>query len=192
MAEQFYEISLEGPTGRTLGFVQGFLTARGEGGRILDAYREGFDCESLRERIRELFHPSKQTYHLLIPADLVPTVNEAVQEGKNRGMEMEVLDRRSVAGARFSFSFETFSRDHGAALRALFETPPEGVTIDDLLIEETVHPDAKGVEAYAPAHDYQLEGKGTVQGALRAVLALHKKAREQELIKQGDLEVVGT
>ena len=43
MAEHFYEISIEGRTGRTLGFVQGFLTARGEGGRIMDAYREGCD-----------------------------------------------------------------------------------------------------------------------------------------------------
>jgi hypothetical protein len=190
MAEQFYEISLEGPTGRTLGFVQGFLTARGEGGRILDAYREGFDCESLRERIRELFHPSKQTYHLLVPADLVPTVDEAVKEGKNRGMEIEVMERRLLSGARFSFSFETFSRDHGAMLRALFEAPPQGVTIDDLQIEETLDPEAKGVEAYAPAHEYQLEGKGTVHGALRAVLALHKRARGQELIKESKLEVV--
>ncbi len=190
MPEQFYEISIEGPTGRTLGFVQGFLTARGEGGRILDAYREGFDCESLRERIRELFHPSKQTYHLLVPADLVPTVDEAVKEGKNRGMEIEVMERRLLSGARFSFSFETFSRDHGATLRALFEAPPQGVTIDDLQIEETLDPEAKGVEAYAPAHEYQLEGKGTVRGALRAVLALHKRARGQELIKESKLEVV--
>jgi len=190
MDERFYEISLEGPTGRTLGFVQGFLTARGEGGRMLDAYREGFDCESLRERIRELFHPAKQTYHLLVPADLVPTVNEAVQEGKNRGMEMEVLEQRLLVGARFSFSFETFSRQHGAALRAMFETPPQGVTIDDLQIEETIHPEAKGVEAYAPAHEYQLEGKGTAQGALRAVLTLHKRARDEELIKEGNLQVL--
>ena len=190
MAEQFYEISIEGPTGRTLGFVQGFLTARGEGGRILDAYREGFDCESLRERIRELFKPSKQTYHLLVPADLVPTVDEAVQEGRSRGLEIDVLERRVLSGARFSFSFETFSRDHGAALRALFEVPPPGVTIDDLQIEETVHPEAKGVEAYASVHEYQLQGKGTVHGALRAVLALHRRARDEELIKESKLEVV--
>ena len=190
MDEKFYEITFEGPSGRTLGFVQGFLTARGEGGRILDAYREGFDCESLRERIRELFHPSKQTYHLLVPADLVPTVDEAVKEGRSRGMEIGVLERRNLFGARFSFSFETFSRDHGAALRALFEKPPPGATIDDLQIEETVHPEAKGVEAYAPAHEYQLEGKGTVQGELRAVLALHRQARDEELIKESQLEVI--
>ncbi len=190
MAEQFYEISIEGPTGRSLGFVQGFLTARGEGGRILDAYREGFDCESLRERIRELFHPSKQTYHLLVPADLVPTVDEAVQEGRSRGLEIDVLERRVLSGARFSFSFQTFSRDHGAALRALFEVPPAGATIDDLRIEETVHPEAKGVEAYAPVHEYQLEGKGTVQGALRAVLTLYRHARDEELIKERKLEVL--
>ena len=190
MVEQFYEISLEGPTGKTHGFVQGFLTARGEGGRILDAYHEGFDCESLRQRIRELFKPSKHTYHMLVPADLVPTVDEAVHEGKNRGLEMEVLDRRLLSGARFTFSFETFSRDYGAKLRAFFESLPQGVLIDDLELNETVRPGAKGVEAYAPAHDYQLEGKGTVHGDLRGVLSLHKSARNEELINQGDLEVV--
>ena len=117
-------------------------------------------------------------------------VDEAVKEGASRGMEIEVLERRSLSGARFSFSFETFSHDHGAALRARFEVPPPGVTIDDLQIEETIHPEAKGVEAYAPAHEYQLEGTGTVQGALRAVLALHQHARDEELIKESKLEVV--
>ena len=45
MPDRFYELAIEGPTGKTLGFVQGFLSARGEGdfaNRVLSAMRFEF------------------------------------------------------------------------------------------------------------------------------------------------------
>lgn len=190
MSERYYELAIEGPAGKTLGFVQGFLTARGEGSRILDAYEEGFDCESLRERLRELLNASIQTYHLLVPADLVPAVEEAVQEGARREAIFRIRDQRALGGARFSFTFRTFSREHGAQIRNMFETLPAGVHSDDTSFEETVHPESKGVEAYAPAHEYKLEGSGTIEGEIVPTLALHRNSRDEELINEGPLEVV--
>ena len=96
MSERFYEMAIDGPAGNALGFIEGFLTARGEGGRVLDAYREGFDCESLRERLRELISSSVQTYHLLVPAELVPSVEEAIQEGAHGKLALRVRDQRPI------------------------------------------------------------------------------------------------
>jgi hypothetical protein len=190
MSDRYYELAIEGPTGRTLGFVQGFLAGHHKGRRVLDAYQEGFDTDTLRERLREFFRPSMQTYHLLVPEDLVTLVEEAVQEGVDRGMDIEIRDKRPLTGARFPFSFQIFSREHGARCRSLFDPPPEGITCEDASFREVIHPEAKGVEAYAPAHHYELTGEGTVEGEVTAVLELHRTCRDEELIKQGDLEVI--
>jgi hypothetical protein len=190
MPERYYELAIEGPTGRTLGFVQGFLAGHEKGRRVLDAYKEGFDSDTLRERLREMFRPSMQTYHLLVPDDLLSLVEDAVREGVDRGMDIEIRDKRALAGARFAFSFQIFNREHGARCRSLFDPPPEGVTCADAQYRETIHPEAKGVEAYAPAHHYVLTGEGTVEGEIRAVLELHRKCRDEELIHQGDLEII--
>ena len=193
MATRYHEIALEGPTGRTLGFVQGFLAGRGHAGRALDAWKEGFDCESLRERIRELFQPQMQTYHLLVPADLVPTVHEALRQGDAQDLAITIREERPIEGARFTFEFQVYSREHGPRIRSLFDPPPAGVALSaDASFQERVDPDATGVEAYAPAHDYELKGSGTVEGDLSAVLGLHRAVRDDELVEQGPLELIPT
>ena len=92
-------------------------------------------------------------------------VQEAVEMGQDRGIDITLCAERPLAGAQFSFSFETFSREHAPGVRGLFEPAPKGVTFEDLAIEEEVHPEDKGVEAYAPVHDYALRGEGTACGS---------------------------
>ena len=75
---KYLEFVIQGQPGWTLGFIQGHIRGSGETENAADAGAEGFQCESLRERLRELLQPSFETLHLLVPARLESHVRRAV------------------------------------------------------------------------------------------------------------------
>ncbi len=188
MAE-FYEFVIQGQPGWTFGFVQGYLRGRGETEGVLDAEAEGFQCESLRERIRELIRPSSATLHLLGLDRIAPAVMEAVDHAVALGHPTELVHTERIVAARFSFSTTVYSREHGERIQAMFKEKADGVTIKGEMTVK-VHPEAKGVEMYAPVHEYELKGEGVVEGPVDGVLDLHRRSRGEELISLGGLALV--
>ena len=71
------------------------------------------------------------------------------------------------------------------------DAKPKAISRIKLSLEVVkVNPDAKGVEMYAPAHEYELKGEAVVAGPVDAVLDLHRQSRYEELIHLGHLELV--
>ena len=185
----YHEMVIEGARGQAFGFITGYLAGQGKKGEVFDAEREGFDCEPLRERVRELFRPSADTAHLLVPGSVAPLVRQAVEQAADRGMSLTLHEERRLSGARFAFRFNIYSRVHAARIRSLLEKPPRGASLTaESRFEETLRPEAKGVEAYAPEHDYELAGSGAVEGSVDAVVSLHRRCRTKQLIQLGKLE----
>jgi len=183
MSTAYHEMVIEGAKGRTYGFVEGYLVASEMTEPIFNAEKEGFDCESLRERLRELLHLSEEVIHLLVPEPMVAVVQAAVTAAGERDLEVTIHSTRPISGARFGFQLNIFSREHAAKIRSIFENPPPGARLSaETEFEEIVRPDAKGVEAYAPEHHYELKASGTVEGDLAGVVTLHRQCRQEELV----------
>ena len=193
MGDRYHEVVIEGAKGRSYGFVEGFLVAKGMVGRMYDMEVEGFDCEPLRERVRELFHPSEATHHALVPEQELPVFRLAAAEAQARNLAVSIHDERLVDGARFQFSFRIYSLIHAGRIRAWFDGLPAGVTLtDDTQFEEASNPDAKGMEAYAPEHEYELRGEGAVSGAVEGVIELYRRCRTEELVEVSALELLAS
>ena len=45
MPERYVEMVIDGPSGWDIGFIRGYLRGKGQGGMVLDAEEEGFDCK---------------------------------------------------------------------------------------------------------------------------------------------------
>jgi hypothetical protein len=192
MAERYVEMVIDGPSGWDLGFIRGFLRGRALGGGVLDAEAEGFDCGSLRERLREVLHPGRETLHLLVPEDLVPTVREAVAESKSAGHPMAIRHERPLTGARFKFEMRVSSREHGKRFLDRLQHLPAGARhAEGTRFDEKEDPNARGVELYAPTHEYELVARGGVEGDLLPVLELYRFCRGEDLIHQDGAELVG-
>ena len=191
MSERTVEMVVEGRRGWAEGFVEGFLRGRGRSGEVIDAESEGFRVEGLREKMRGVLRPSRDTVHLLVPATLAADVRAAVEAAAASGASAAVLRERALAGARFSFSLRVCSRGHAGRIRGLFETLPDGVALSpDTTFHESVHPDDRGVELYAPAHEYELLGEGAVEGEVAGVVAVYRRCRSEELIAVEPAELV--
>lgn len=190
MTASFVELVIDGPSGWDLGFVRGFLHGRGLAGKIYNAEKEGFDCESIRENIRELLKGT-DTAHLLVPEELVDTVKEAMEASGKAGYPMTLRHERKIEGAGFSFSFETYSREFGDKIRNIFDQKRLGSEVKvDCIFEEKTDPDAEGVELYAPTHHYELTGHGDAKGSIPAVVDLYRKCRNEDLIKTPKAELL--
>jgi hypothetical protein len=191
MGQTFVEVVLEGPRGRARGFVEGYLAGRGVEARLLDAEEEGFERETLREHLREVLHPGAEVLHLLVPAGALEEVREAAETAAGRGIGLAIRKIRPLVGASVAFTLEGFSPEHGRRVLALLADLPEGVALRrERPFEERLDPDARGIEAYSPAHEYELRGKGTVEGDLEGVLSVHRRLREESAVRLGRAELI--
>jgi len=191
MAARYWELVIDGPRGWDLGFLRGYLAGKGLDGDIVDLEAEGFDCEPLREKIHELLNPKQDTLHVAVPEDCLDGVTQALAESASAGRPMSLRHKRPLAGARFGFSLRVYSREHGARFLAFFRNLPAGCRlVEEEPLRERQDPRSKGVELYAPSHDYELAGKGRVEGAFHAVLEAYRFCRGEDLIHQGKVEVL--
>jgi hypothetical protein len=189
---RYYELVIDGPRGWGAGFLQGFILGGGAGEPPIDAEAEGFEVETLREQIHEILVPSAATLHLLVPADLVPRVRRAVRAAASLGRAMAVRRERVVEKACFRFEFCIFSPEHASRLRRRLEHLPPGARLSaGSGFTEVRDPDARGVEMYAPVHQYEMRGEGEVEGSLEAVLPIYRLCRDEELVKVSGARLIG-
>lgn len=128
-------------------------------------------------------------FAVLLDDEIVDPVVDALEPWQKR-LGLSVKSRQPIRAAHFEFEFEIFSRDEAGEVRRIFEVLPDGVDVSpDYQPEEHTDLGASGAEMYAPAHDYEFRGKGTIGGELRGVLAVHERARQHERIKTRDVEL---
>jgi len=183
MTQPFREIAIEGPRGWTAGYVQGFVRGRSASAVVLDAEHEGCDVASARERFREFLSRGSEIAHLLVEDSAAALVHEAVEAAAAGGRLVQVRLERSIVGASFGFSVECFSEVAGRRIREFLRNLPEGVkTSADTEIDEIVDPSARGIEPYAPIHDFEFRARGTVLGDVAGVLRVHRVLDGDELV----------
>lgn len=144
------------------------------------------DLLSLSDRVRDLL--GGEAHHLVFAT--APQARALLRAARAHG-RVRVEELRRIEEGHFTFRAEAFSEAVAAEIRrALREDVPAGVTVE---VEETEErdPRAKGVELFAPAHDYVYRARGTVAGSPPGVLAMHLRLDELDFVHVGRLEVSG-
>lgn len=190
MAGSFHEFVIQGPRGWTVGFLQGYVRGRMPQGVAIDAEAEGCDVSSAGEKIRELVSPRSEIAHVLVRDDTLGVFREAIDVAATTGHDLHVQVERPIDSATFDFSFACFSREGAHRIQGYIRPMPEGVQLSaDSHVEQFVDPDAVGAEIYAPTHDFEYRGKGSILGDVEQVIRLHKLFADDELIDAGPLHL---
>jgi hypothetical protein len=139
---------------------------------------------SMADRILEFLHA--QTHHLVFASaartrDLV----EAIRESSD--LKLEAI--REVLGGRFGFKAEAYNREIGQKIHDALNTDlPAGVDCVDLEKEKT-DPDAKGVELFAPIHEYVYKARGTIVGTPPGILEMNRRLCRLDFVHEEPLEL---
>ena len=189
MNERYCEVTVEGSIEVVKGFVAGFLEGRGVSGDVFFGGDYPIEKGSPAGLLMRLTGIRGETCTLVVEAGLHELLAAALE--KRRGIvPLRVLKVRPVVSAAFDVSFRTYSREVGTELKGLFERLPVGVSLGEgFEIQEKVTPEGKGVDAYAPLHEYELRGRGRIEGDVKEVFTLYHRLERFEVAELGDMEL---
>jgi len=188
MNKTYFEVVIEGPHELIKGFALGFLAGRGiEGEAVFAREHHVKDSGKLHQLMRILSATEDQT-RIIIGEGIGRALREAYEKRQSE-LAVKVVSIRPVIGARFNFRFKTFSKEFGEKLKTTFADLPPGVEIGGYEPEEVIRPKAKGVEAYAPLHDYEIKASGEVFGPAKEVIDFYDRIEHNELIELEEIRL---
>jgi hypothetical protein len=183
---------VEGPPENLTGFVRGW--AAGAAVEVPELERMvvwaeewEIDLESFREHLVEILRSGAVT-HVLVRSDASDRLRRALV---SHGGELRLRKATPIAAMHFEFEFEILARPEAAAVRALFDSTPPGVTITWKQPPSETQ-ESGGAGMYAPSHAYRLHGRGTASGDVEGILSLHLRCRQHERIHQRPIQLQTT
>jgi hypothetical protein len=175
---RWYELLIEGSEDLLKSLLQDYPGEAIRGSELRLA------SESFTDRVREFLHA--QTHHVVFAPE--PHARELARAARERsGVRLESV--REVLEGRFGFTAKAYNPEIGAKIHdALNTNLPDGITCVDLEKEER-HPDSKGIEMFAPAHDYVYRSRGTIVGTPPGILEMNRRIVRLDFVHEEPLEL---
>ncbi|HYQ85203.1 MAG TPA: hypothetical protein VEP28_14510 [Rubrobacter sp.] len=141
---------------------------------------------TLPERLLEML--GARTHHLLfVPSSQIGALTRTLQSRP----EIRLERVREILGGGFSFQAEVYSQEAAARIREALHALPAEVRLEDFEEDEKVDPDARGVELYAPLHEYTYRASGRFTGLPSGLFEVHRKLKALDFVHQDKLELEG-
>jgi hypothetical protein len=190
MNESYVEVTIEGSVELVKGFFAGFLEGRDIAGNVFFGEEYHIETESPVGLLMRLTGIHGKTCTVIVGAGLSDLLSAALNKRRSI-VPLRILKVRPVISAGFDVHFRTYSKEVGAELKNLLNQLPEGViSKSGFDLQEKFVPEGKGVEAYAPLHDYELHGKGRISGDVKGVFDLYHQLGRFEVDELGEMELI--
>lgn len=177
----YVELELDGPAHQTIGFVEGFRLGSGHAGPVWYTSRERVEADSLMEAVRERMRLETR---VILPRALAEALLEAL--ALSEALELRPAGMTELESAELDVEYRCFSREAATAVRRLVEEElPEGVRLEDYVVEERADEEGRGVELYSQLHEYTCAGRGVFHGPVPGVLALADRLEDQDFVHPG-------
>jgi len=189
MMKKYYEVVIEGSYDFIKGFVLGFFEGRGIQEEAVFEKEHHVDNEPRFGHFLRMIGIKEDQAYLIVGSGVQDMIREAI---KNRNLQndLQVVSVREITQAYFEFSYHAYSRTLGKELKTFFGSLPPGLRIEKGDgPKETVNPEGKGIEAYAPLHEYEIEAKGEIHGPVELVLNLYREAERKDMVELGNIKL---
>jgi len=189
MPSNLVEIMIKGEPDMIKGFVIGFLEGRGNQGDTFIEEKCILEEDSPLSMVIHFFSGRPHIIPVIADSGMRESLCQALQRRKE-DVPSEIVSIREVMGASFDFHYKTFSRELGKTLNDFFSNLPSGIQFKgDYKHEEKIDLEGKGIEAYAPLHDYEIKGSGVVQGGAKEIYKFYCRSGQFEVVELGKLKL---
>jgi len=189
MSENQFEIVIEGHVDFVKGLLRGIAAGAKSSSRVLFNNEHNISRTTITERIKEFFDASSTHTHVVLDDSLVKLIEEVISEAGEK-LEVSIVSKLKVISASFTFKYSAYAENHGKIVKGIFEELSEGISLSsDYDPKESIHPEAKGPEGYAPEHDYEIHAKGSVSGNFNEIMKLYERCGDEELINTEKIEL---
>jgi hypothetical protein len=184
MGKKFYELVIEGPFLSIKGFICGLRSGSGAAGTVWFSREEHIKAETLAEHLMEWTHLHETLCHLVVEESLLKDIEEGLTNTADT-LHLRLKSVRVIESASFAFHYDAFARHYGEEIKKVFNALPSELKLSaDYQVKEEIDPSGKGLEAYAPCHEYRCQGRGSIAGPIDAVVSFCRKIEEYGLIKK--------
>jgi len=190
MNKSYCEVIVDGSFDLIRGFVLGFLEGKGLSGEAIFENEHHIQNENTFGQLLRFIGVKEEYIHCIVGCGFHNLLRQAVQ---NRGLQNEIklISVRDIRDAYFEFNYRAYNRKLGEKFKVLFGSLPAGLRIEKGRgPEEQVHPDAKGIEAYAPLHEYELKGSGEIHGPVKEIIDFYGMLEHEEMIELGHIKLI--
>ncbi len=183
----FHEVVLEGHPEVCRGLLTGLLIGADIPDGVFFSEEEGVVRQSFGEKLKEIVGLHAAVCHVIVAGP----VRKLLERHKKRlaAEGVRVASQKRIRSGRFEFRYHAYARRYGEEIRALLRTLPPGLKVEGGKGEETIDKSAVGVEAYTPAHDYEIKGEGAVSGRIDSLIRARRALDEHPLVSVEPIEL---
>ena len=196
MKKKYYEVVFEGHYNAIKGLLQGFKLGKNLKWNYYFSKKLGIQTETLAEKISDWATLSNKIHHVIMDADFFDQFKKAIATyNKTQSKESKfvstkyIKSTKTIKKASFEFKAKTFGKPYGEEIKDIIKKLSKNLKLANYKPVEKVNKDAKGVELYAPVHDYSFEASGTIAGDLMEVIDMHKKMDYHPLIEVSKIKL---
>ena len=182
MNREYCQVVIEGSFDLMKGFVVGILEGKGIQGEAIFSEEHHVENESAFGQMLRLIGGRGNRFRLIIGTGFFELFKESL-ERRSDELALKIVSEKRIRQASFGFRFRAYTRELGSELKGLFGNPPEGLRVKDYHPAEKVLPEGKGMEAYAPLHEYDVKANGTIYGPVRDVMDFYGRVEHYDMVK---------
>ncbi|MEA3470930.1 MAG: hypothetical protein U9R24_04360 [Thermodesulfobacteriota bacterium] len=192
MIKKYNEVILEGALALIKGFVIGFLEGSKIEGEAIFSEDHHIENEGAFGQLMRLVGIRGDQIHLIIGAGFHELLSEALKKRQNE-INIKIVSVKEISMAYFDFSYKAFKKELGDELKEIFgriSRDPEGLHMEaGYKPEEKIRPEGKGVETYAPLHEYELNATGRIHGPVKDVIDFYGVVEHYDMVELGNIKI---
>jgi hypothetical protein len=191
MGKKYYEVVFEGNYDIICGMIEGFLLAKGAKWEWYPSKEAGIETETFTEILKEWASLKTRLHHVILEDEFHNALQKELKErGDLKHLKLKFTrSAREIKNCSFKFTANAYAKKYGEEIKAILATPPAGVTIENFNPVEEIDKEAKGVELYAPVHDYTFSGEGDAAGEVGAIIAFRKILNDHPLVQVSSIKL---
>lgn len=192
MIKRYNEVVFEGDFDLIRGFVIGFLEGSKIEGEAIFSEDHHIENEGTFGQLLRLIGIRGDQVHLIVGAGFYELLSEALKK-RQYEINITIVSVKEISMAYFDFTYKAFTRELGSELKEIFgalSKDPEGLHMEaGYKPEEKIRPEAKGVETYAPLHEYELKAAGRIHGPVKDVIDFYGVVEHYDMVELGNIKI---
>ncbi|HAJ25829.1 MAG TPA: hypothetical protein DCG53_01035 [Syntrophus sp. (in: bacteria)] len=189
MDGHYFKVVIAGHYDFIRGFINGLLTGRGIKEESFFGEDYNIDDERTFEMLARLAGVRGEHTVIIVKSQVLEIIRDViVGKGEKGGLNLVSVHR--IKDAFFTFSIQTFSREIGKELDHILTEASSGLKIEPPYApQEKETPEGRGVEAYAPLHDYEFQAEGSISGDCAKIFHCYRNLKHYEVVDLGPVEI---
>jgi len=184
----FNEVVFQGKPKVVRAFLSGLLLGSGRQATVFYSFLDGVHHEGKAEKLAEIVGMRGSDCHVILDAETA-TWLKSLGRAINAETGLTITVNRRIRSASMELRYHGYAQRYEEEIRTALGDLPAGLKLTGFKQDVRVDPLAKGIEAYAPVHEYESIGKGLVTGPVDLVIELKRNLARFPLLKASDIEL---